>query len=402
MSSAAVSAQAPGAAGTSALSRRTVAALVTCQVGLHGCLNGVRIAAPLELIRQGHTAAALGVLMALFAFFPVMLAMPAGRLADRHGYHLPVTIALSLCLLGALVGASSGHYLVLCAAAALVGAGSSIGMIALQRTGGRLAANATERLRIFSWIALAPSLANLAGPLLAGTLIDHAGFRWAFASLTLLPAMTWLAARQVPHLPKAPAATLAAQAKGAAWDLLNDANFRRVLFVNWLITASWDAHSFALPILGHERGLSASAIAMVLGAYAVTSAAVRGLIPFLAHRISQRLMMTSALLLTAGMFAVYPLLHSALAMAVCAGTLGLGLGAIQPAMMSTLHHVTPPARHGEALGLRSMLVHGSTLVMPLTFGAMGVALGVAPVFWLMAGALAAGGWQSHRLPQGEP
>ena len=62
----------------SSSTRRTVTALVVCQVGLHGCLNGVRIAAPLELIRQGHTAAALGLLMALFAVFPVMLAMPAG------------------------------------------------------------------------------------------------------------------------------------------------------------------------------------------------------------------------------------------------------------------------------------------------------------------------------------
>lgn len=388
-------------AAPSALSRRSVVALVTCQVGLHGCLNGVRVAAPLELVRQGHTAAALGLLMALFAVFPVMLAMPAGRLADRHGYHLPVTIALSLCLLGALVGASSGHYLVLSVAAALVGAGSSIGMIALQRTAGRLASNGTERLRIFSWIALAPSLANLAGPLLAGVLIDHAGFRWAFASLALLPTMTWLASRQVPKQAITPAPGPAAPAKGAAWDMLKQPDFRRLLFVNWLITASWDAHAFALPILGQARGLSASAIALVLGAYAVTSAAVRGLIPFLAHRISQRLMMSCSLMLTAGMFAVYPFLNSALAMAMCAGTLGLGLGAIQPAMMSTLHHVTPANRHGEALGLRSMLVHGSTLVMPLSFGALGAALGVAPVFWLMAAALAAGAWQAQGLPQGE-
>lgn len=379
--------------------QRTVTALVACQVGLHGCLNGVRIAAPLELIRQGHTAAALGLLMALFAVFPVMLAMPAGRLADRSGYHRPVYVGLGLCLVGALVGASSGHYLVLCAAAALVGAGSSIGMIALQRTAGRLASNATERLRIFSWIALAPSLANLAGPMLAGVLIDLAGFRWAYAALALLPLMTLVMSRFVPRQAIQRLVAPGSAHQATAWDLLRAPDFRRVLFVNWLITASWDAHAFALPILGHARGLSASAIAGVLAAYAVASAAVRGAIPFLAHRISQRWLMSGALLLTAGMFAVYPLMHTALAMALCAGTLGLGLGSVQPAVMATLHHVTPSTRHGEALGLRSMLLHGSTLVMPLTFGAMGAAVGVGPVFWLMGAVLAVGGWQALQLPK---
>ncbi|MEY4908291.1 MAG: hypothetical protein RL260_2009 [Pseudomonadota bacterium] len=383
----------------SASTRRTVTALVVCQVGLHGCLNGVRIAAPLELVRQGHTAAALGLLMALFAVFPVLLSMPAGRLADRHGYHRPVCIGLGLSLVGALVGASSGHYLVLCAAGALVGAGSSIGMIALQRTAGRLASNATERLRIFSWIALAPSLANLAGPMLAGVLIDLAGFRWAYAALALLPLMTLVMSRFVPQQAIHRSDTPGGTHKAAAWDLLRVPDFRRVLFVNWLITASWDAHAFALPILGHARGLSASAIAGVLAAYAVASAAVRGAIPFLAHRLSPRWLMSGALLLTAGMFAVYPLMHTALAMALCAGTLGLGLGSVQPAVMATLHHVTPATRHGEALGLRSMLLHGSTLVMPLTFGAMGAAVGVGPVFWWMGAVLAVGGWQAMQLPK---
>lgn len=393
----------PAARVTPALSQRlsglTVVALVGCQVGLHGCLNGVRMTAPLQALQQGHSPAALGMLMALFALFPVLLAMPSGRLADRHGYHLPVRLALGLSLVGALLGAMSDNFFVLCAACSMVGAGSSIGMIALQRTAGRLAANATERLRIFSWIAVAPSIANFAGPMLAGVLIDHSGFRAAFAALALLPLMTWLLARQVPREQVKAGPAKAGAAPGPAWDLLRLNDYRRVLFVNWLITASWDAHAFALPILGHERGLSASLIGMVLTVYAVASGAVRLLIPLLAHRLSQKALMSGALGLTGVMFLLYPFLTSAFAMAACAAVLGLGLGAVQPAMMSALHHVTPADRHGEALGLRTMLVHSSTLAMPLAFGAMGAAVGIAPIFWLMGLALSTGSWQATRLPQ---
>lgn len=380
------------------LARSTVVALVCCQVGLHGCLNGVRMSAPLQGLQQGLNATWLGVLMALFAVFPVMLALPAGRFADRLGYHRPVYLALLLSFIGALVGAVSGALWALAVSAALVGAGSSIGMIALQRTAGRLAGSASDRLRIFSWIALAPSIANFVGPMLAGVLIDHVGFRAAFAALAVLPLLTLVAAWQVPREVIVLPTRVAGVPATRAWDLLASADFRRLLFINWLIAASWDAHSFALPILGHERALSASAIGMVLAAYAIASALVRLLIPVFAERLSPRVMMGVALIMTAGMFGIYPLLHSAWAMAACAAILGLGLGVIQPSVMSTLHQVTPNARIGEALGLRSTFVHLSTLVMPLGFGLVGAAVGVGPVFWLTGVALSAGAWQAWRLP----
>ena len=72
-------------------------------------------------------------------------------------------------------------------------------------------------------------------------------------------------------------------------------------------------------------------------------------------------------------------------------TLGLGLGAPQPMMLTLLHESAPPGRAGEALGLRTTLINGSQTIMPLLFGAVGAALGMAPVFWAISGALLAGG-----------
>ena len=60
--------------------------------------------------------------------------------------------------------------------------------------------------------------------------------------------------------------------------------------------------------------------------------------------------------------------------------------------------MAPPGRQGEALGLRSTVIHFSTLVMPLTFGALGATLGAASVFWLTGVALALGAWQAQHLP----
>ena len=62
-----------------------LAAMVACQVGLHACAQGVRLAAPLGVLALGRSAWSVGLVMTMFAVFPALLALPAGRLADRRG-----------------------------------------------------------------------------------------------------------------------------------------------------------------------------------------------------------------------------------------------------------------------------------------------------------------------------
>ena len=62
---------------------RPLLALIGGQVALHSCMAGVRLAAPLGALREGHAAWSVGVLLGLFAAAPIALALAAGRLADR-------------------------------------------------------------------------------------------------------------------------------------------------------------------------------------------------------------------------------------------------------------------------------------------------------------------------------
>ena len=374
----------------------TLIAIIIGQVCLHACMAGVRVAAPLQALKSGQSALAVGMLMALFAAAPVTFAMRAGRLADRHGYHRPLRVAVTLCMSGGLVASVSQHYLALCLAAALTGTGANVGMIAIQRSAGRLAGNATERIRVFSWLGLAPALANVVGSITAGTLIDLAGFRVAFIVLMLLPlgGLAW--SRRVP--PEAPrAAPGDAGERRAAWSLLRMPALRRLLFVNWLLSASWDMHGFVLPVLGHERGMSASAIGGILGLFAFAVAAVRLVMPLLAHRMRENQVLVAAMLCPAAVLGVYPLMHATWLMAACAVVLGLALGSVQPMIMTRLHHITPHERHGQAIALRSMTINFASTVMPLMFGFVGAALGASALFWMMGAAVGAGSWQARRV-----
>ena len=393
------------ATATAADPSRTLGALIMGQIGLHSCMAGVRLAAPLLALRQGYSSWAVGILLGLFAVAPILLALPAGRMADRHGYHVPVRWAVALAASGGLLALLStwlvqGDFIVLCAAALLAGAGANFGLIAIQRTAGRTARDATDLRRVFSWLGLAPALSNVVGPVLAGVLIDLGGFRAAFAAMALLPLLSLWWARQVPK--ETPPPRKFEPQQRSAWKLLHTPGLRRLLQVNWLLSASWDVHTFVVPILGHERGFSASSIGTVLGLFAAAVALIRLLIPTLAHRLREAQVLVAAMLATGLVFGAYPFVQSAWMMGVCAVLLGLALGSVQPMIMTTLHQITPHDRHGEAIALRSMTINFSSAVMPLMFGLMGSALGAASLFWVMGALVAAGSLQARRISAEPP
>lgn len=388
-------------------------ALILGQLGVHSAMAGTRMAAPLEALREGHGAIAAGVLLALFALAPVALALPAGRLADRHGYHRPMHIAVALTVLGALVAALSSyagpwleHALVLPSysvhgvglviAATLCGTGANTGVLATQRMVARQATSNVERVRVFSWLGMAPAMANAVGPVLVGLTIDAAGFGAAYAVMAAL-ALTSLifVARMAPV-----AGQRAPRDRSLrAWSLLREPSFKRLLFVNWLVSSSWDVHSFAVPVMGHERGFTATTIGLILGAFTLSVTVVRVIIPSIATRLDPVRVLSASMVGTALVFAAYPWMPGPWSMVACALVLGIFLGAVQPMILTTLMVLSPEARQGEALALRSMTINASSALMPLIFGFAGAAVGTSLLFWVMGAAVGAGHLAARRLGQ---
>ncbi len=372
-----------------------LARLITGQVFLHATMAGTRLAAPLLALRAGYSEAAVGVLLALFALTQVFLALPAGRYADRHGLRKPFAWAVLAATAGAALAAAFPIFPVLCVSALLTGAAAGAAAIALQRHVGRAAEGPTQLKQVFSWLAIGPAFSNFLGPFFAGIAIDQGGFRVAFGLMAVLPVLAWWFVRTARELP--PVQVPPGARDRTAWDLLAEPMFRRLMLVNWVLSSCWDVHTFVVPVLGHERGLSASVIGTILGAFAVAAVAVRIVMPSLAAHLREWAVITGAMLATAAVFCVYPLLHSPLAMGACSVLLGIALGTVQPMIMSTLHQITPEHRHGQAVGLRLIAINASSVTMPILFGAAGASIGVAGVFWGVAALVAAGTRLSWRL-----
>jgi predicted MFS family arabinose efflux permease len=378
--------------------KKNLIKLIAGQACLHACMTGMRMAAPLLALRQGSSAAMVGVLLALFALTQVFLALPAGRYADKHGLKRPVMLSVLSSSLGAVMAAIWPVFPVLCVSALLSGGAIGVAIIALQRHVGRLSRDVNEMRLSYSWLAIGPAISNFFGPLAAGVVIDVSGFSAAFALLAVFPWFAWFAVRR--ELPM-PASEQAVQDPAKrAWDLLGEPGFRRLLIVNWFLSASWDMHTFVVPLLGHERGLTASAIGAILGGFALCAALIRVVLPWLTKRWQEWQVITLAMLFTCLLLALYPMAQAAWAMGMMSALLGLSLGSVQPMVMSSLHQLLPPDRQGEGLGLRLMLINASSVAMPLVFGSLGAWLGVAAVFWCGAATVGAGSRLAWGLRRG--
>ena len=372
-----------------------LARLIACQIFLHACMAGMRMAAPLMALRDGHSPLAVGFLLALFALAPVFLALPAGRYVDRHGLKRPIGWGVLTAVIGTLLAVVFPVFGVLCLSALMAGGATGVTSIALQRHVGRAARDASELRQVFSWLAIGPAVSNFIGPVAAGLLIDHSGFRMAFFVMALLPLISWAWVRRTPELPLA--VKLPGHTPPKAWDLLREPMFKRMMLVNLVLSSCWDVHTFVVPVLGHERGFSASVIGTILGGFALAATVVRLIMPLFVARTKEWEVVTAAMLVTASVFAVYPFMHSAWTMGVCSMLLGLALGSVQPMIMSTLHQITPEHRHGEALGLRLMAINASSVLMPVMFGTVGAVVGVSVVFWVAGLTLGASSRSAWRL-----
>ena len=60
------------------IQNRTLAALIALGIANHAVLTGNRVTVTLSAIKQGHSTAVVGVLVAVYAFLPMLCAVAAG------------------------------------------------------------------------------------------------------------------------------------------------------------------------------------------------------------------------------------------------------------------------------------------------------------------------------------
>jgi MFS family permease len=359
------------------------------------CFMSSRVLMSLYAIELGASAAAIGLLIALYGLGPLLLSVHAGKVADRAGTYRPILLGSGGLALGLALPYFAPVLPVLYVAALVMGSALVYINIALQHLVASLG-SAEERTRNVSLQSLAIALGSMTGPFLVGLSIDHQGHVPTYLYLSLIVACSsigWIACRRlIPHSGK-PAVSPPA---GRVLDLIRQPDLRRTIIAGSLVIAGIDLYSFYMPIYGHSIGLSATRIGLVLGAFAAATFVVRIGLPRLVRRLGEERVMTASLYLGGGAFLLFPFVHHLAALLLLSFALGLGLGVGQPLSLIMTYNRAPAGRAGEALGVRFSVVNFTHMVIPLVFGSLGSALGLVTVFAANSALLVGGGYAHQR------
>jgi MFS family permease len=359
--------------------------------------RGSKVLVSLFALDLGAPQIMLGIIVALYSLCPMLLALYAGKMIDRFGVRWPLALgslgmSLSLVLPGTL---PSLHTLYL--SALLLGLSHVFYNVAVQNLIGML--SSTEaRTRNFSNLSLMIASGGFLGPLIAGFSIDTFGHATGYLCIAVLPAISavimFSARRGLAVLSGGKAKN--DEAGGYEVGLLSNPPLRRTLITSGIILTAIDLFQFYMPIYGHAIGLSASAIGMVLAMFAAAAFLVRTILPQIVKRFGEEQVLIGSIFIAAGTYLLFPLVESVVLLAAIAFLLGLGTGCGQPLTLMMIYARAPEGRSGEALGLRMTINNLTHIVVPLFFGAVGTAFGVAPVFMANAAMLGASGMLSRR------
>jgi MFS family permease len=350
--------------------------------------KGARVVSTLFALELGAGPFDTGLLLTTYAAFPLLLGLYAGRVADRYGVRMPLMAGMVATAVGVLLPFLHPSFPVLFVAAAISGAGFIFVQIALQSLIGGMGTG-MDRTRNINSYALLVSVADFMGPVVGGMSIDHFGHARAFLHLGLISAAGVIGT--IYFLKRFPAGAPAAdRGQRKMIDLFRNVKLRRILIVGSVLITSLDLFQLYLPLYGHSVGLSASAIGLILGAFAAAGFASRALIPTLSRRYGENKTLLYSMVLAGATFLLIPFFRDAVTLALICFLLGLGMGLGQPLLIILTYNHAPLGRAGEALGLRAACNNSIHVVMPTVFGALGAWLGLAPVFWITGLFLAAG------------
>lgn len=363
--------------------------LIAVAVTAHVALGAARVTTALYALSLQASAFTVGTLIALFALVPMILAVPMGRVIDRIGMRKPLMIGCLLASAGVLLAATVSGLPVLYAAAMLIGTGFMAIFIGTQHAVGVMSPP-EQRTANFSRLSLGFSISSFTGPLIAGFMIDHVSYSFAYLSCGLftLTAFGLTVGGTLTHISTQPVTQHIA--KGSPLQLLRNRELRRVYIIGILLAAGWDMFTFVTPVHGSQLGFSASTIGMILASFAGATFIVRLAMPGIVRRYREWQILTVALTVASLCYLVFPFMETPITLAATAAVLGLALGTSQPNVLALLHSIAPPGRGAEAIGIRATIGNASSIMMPLAFGAAGATLGMFVVFWALSLAIAAG------------
>ena len=181
-------------------SQRTLAVGLVLSVTLVAFETTAVITALPTIADALHGDSLYGATLAAYMLADLVALVWAGEQADLHGVRRPFLACVGIFLIGLVVAASAQSMTMVLIGRLLQGAGSG-GFAPLSYIAVRRAFPAERQASMYAYLSAGWVLPSLLGPVVAGVVVDRAGWRWVFIGIApLAAAVALLTARAMTHL----------------------------------------------------------------------------------------------------------------------------------------------------------------------------------------------------------
>lgn len=351
-----------------------------------------------------HGSVWLGIAGAGFAVPPMVVALGAGRLADRLGERTCLLGGSVIFVLAALLAVAGGDSLTaLLTSTVLLGLGLLLTVIGQQAWVMRTAP--PDGLdSAFGIYTFATSCGQMLGPLtllLPSRASDDSPPFAAISVLVLVSAVVCTVISLI--IPPAPQPTSPPNAQpdrllASAQRLLAQPGLPSAIVTSSLILASIDITMAYLPLLAHEREFAPVWVGTILTARGMGTMLSRISLASITSRLGRRRVLVVGCSVSAAalMSMAVPMHPSGLVLIMC--VYGVAAGTVQPLTMSWVTILTRSDARGVVASLRLVGNRVGQTFLPLAAGALSAAGGAAFVLTLTGVTLVSGAWLSRRAP----
>ncbi|KOU09546.1 MFS transporter [Streptomyces sp. NRRL F-5755] len=359
-----------------------------------------RPAVSYRALALGADERAIGVITAVYALLPLLVAVPLGRRTD-HGRCAPLLVlGVALITGGCALSGVAGSLPAMAAWSGVMGLGHLCFVIGAQSIVARRSAP-DERDRNFGHFTIGASLGQLVGPAAAGLVVsEHDGAMGPTSATALLvagglAAFSYASLWRLEHRPEHRAAATSGAARPArdrtaasprtsVRAILRTRGVPAGIFMSLAVLSATDILTAYLPVVGEDRGIAPATVGALLSLRAAATIACRLVMTPMIRLLGRTALMAGSCAL-AGLLCAGPALPVPVwALALMLAVLGFCLGVGQPLSMTTVVQAAPEAARSTALALRLTGNRLGQVAAPATAGLLAGLAGTAAPFAMLA------------------
>lgn len=379
------------------MSRRLTYALLAMTAG-QAAVYVARPTTSYRLLSLGYDARDVGFVAAAYALLPLAAAIPLGRYSDRRHAGTLIATGCGFEVAACAMLAIADTAVTLAVASTVLGLGHLAVALGVQDVIAR-ESHPDRHDQHFGLLTAGVSLGQLIGPLVAGAILgDRSGSDLTSATSRAMLAGAALAGCAIVfgllsqrRRPAEPVVVMPEARSGSVALILGTPGVPAGIFASLAVLSAADVFTAYMPVIGEERGISPTAIGVLLAVRAGASIAGRVGIGGIVVRVGRLRLITMSV--AAAAFAFWGIAMSSdlallLALSLAAG---FGLGFSQPLSMTLVAQLVPPHVRATALAVRIAGNRIGQIAAPAAAGLVAGAAGPAAAFWLMGAVLAASG-----------